>query len=358
MGLLEAQFLKLQLIISKFPNLHISKSASSNLQIFKSSNRFNLHVVSPKEKHTIAVKQAAARHGFDYCGISRAEKLEDDARRLENWLQQGFHGSMQYMENYFDLRIDPTKLVPGARSVVTFLKNYFPAQSLQQEFKVSKYAYGQDYHEVIKGHLKQMITELQEEIGQFNGRGFVDSAPVLERSWAQKSGLGWVGRNGNLITKQGGSFFFIATLIIDVELNYDDPFAKDYCGTCSKCIDACPTDAILPDKTINGSKCISYYTIELKDAMIPEEMKGKFDNWMFGCDTCQDVCPWNRFSKPNEDAAFSPVAEILNLSSKEWEALSEESFKKIFRNSPLSRAKWKGIQRNVKFLLSGDSVPG
>ena len=305
-----------------------------------------------KEKHTGAVKQAAIRHGFDYCGIARAEKLDDDARRLEQWLQQGFHGGMKYMENYFDLRIDPTKLVPGAKSVITLLKNYFPSQMSSQDFRVSKYALGQDYHEVIKSHLRQMISELQGEIGEFSGRGFVDSAPVLERSWAQRSGLGWVGRNGNLITKQNGSFFFIATLIIDVELNYDDPFARDFCGTCRKCIDACPTNAILPDKTINGSQCISYYTIELKDAMIPGEMHGKFDNWMFGCDTCQDVCPWNRFSKPNTEEAFKPIAEILNLSSSEWESLTEERFKNIFKNSPLSRAKWKGIQRNVRFLKS------
>lgn len=308
--------------------------------------------MDPKANHTAAVKNAAARHGFDYCGIAKAEKLDDDAKRLESWLQQGFHGGMKYMENYFDLRIDPTKLVPGARSVITLLKNYYPSQATQQDLKISKYAYGNDYHEVIKAHLKQMIAELQEAIGQFNGRGFVDSAPVLERSWAQKSGLGWVGRNGNLITKQNGSFFFIATLIVDVELNYDDAFAGDFCGTCRKCIDACPTNAILPNKTINGSQCISYYTIELKEAMIPDNVKGKFDNWMFGCDTCQDVCPWNRFSKPNKEEAFNPVTEILNLSSKEWEELSEESFKKIFKNSPLSRAKWKGIQRNVKFLKS------
>ena len=259
---------------------------------------------------------------------------------------------MKYMENHFDLRIDPTRLVPGARSVITLLKNYYPARENQQLQKISKYAWGQDYHEVIKSALRLMIGDLQGEIGQFGGRGFVDSAPVLERSWAQRSGLGWVGKNGNLITKQSGSFFFIATLIVDVELYYDDPFAKDFCGTCSKCIDSCPTAAILPDKTINGSQCISYYTIELKEALIPDEMQGKFDNWMFGCDTCQDVCPWNRFSKPHHEEAFNPLPEILNLSSAEWEALSEESFKKIFKSSPLSRAKWKGIQRNVKFLKS------
>lgn len=276
--------------------------------------------------------------------------LNEDARRLEKWLQQGMHGSMKYMENYFDLRVDPTKLVPGAKSVITLLKNYFPAQTSSAENKISKYAYGQDYHDVIRSSLKQMMIELQEQIGQFNGRGFVDSAPVLERTWATRSGLGWIGRNGNLITKQSGSFFFIATLIVDVELNYDDPFAKDFCGSCQKCIESCPTEAILPDKTINGSKCISYFTIELKDEIIPEEMKGKFKDWMFGCDVCQDVCPWNRFSKPHAEEAFQPLPEILNFTTKEWEELSEEAFKKIFKHSPLSRSKYKGIQRNLKFL--------
>ena len=252
------------------------------------------------------------------------------------------------MENHFDLRVDPTKLVPGAKSVITLLKNYYPATT--SENKISKYAYGQDYHTVIKTSLKKMIVELQEKIGQFQGRGFVDSAPVLERTWAQKSGLGWIGKNGNFITRQSGSFFFIATLIVDIELNYDDPFAKDFCGSCKRCIESCPTEAILPDKTINGSKCISYFTIELKDEIIPEEQKGKFQNWMFGCDVCQDVCPWNRFSKPHEEAAFQPLPEILNFTSKEWEELSEEAFKKIFKHSPISRAKFKGIKRNLTFL--------
>lgn len=305
------------------------------------------------EQHTKLVKQLSYSHGFDYCGIAKAQLLDDDARRLEKWLQQGMHGSMKYMENYFDLRIDPTKLVPGAKSVITLLKNYFPSQTINSENKISKYAYGRDYHEVIKEQLKKLIFDLQQKIGRFNGRGFVDSAPVLERSWAQKSGLGWVGKNGNLITKQNGSFFFIATLIVDVELNYDDPFTKDFCGSCNRCVEACPTEAILPDKTINGSKCISYFTIELKDEIIPEEMKGKFQNWMFGCDVCQDVCPWNRFSKPHVEKAFRPLPEILNLSTKEWEEINEEAFKKIFRHSPLSRAKYNGIQRNIKFLKLG-----
>ena len=302
--------------------------------------------------HTNWVKQLAIAHGFDYCGIAKAQVLSDDARRLEAWLQKGLHGKMKYMENYFDLRVDPTKLVPGAKSVITLLKNYYPEQQGNTEFKISKYAYGKDYHTVIKAHLKQMIQELQAKIGQFSGRGFVDSAPVLERAWAQRSGLGWIGKNGNFITKQSGSFFFLSTLIVDIELNYDDPFAKDYCGSCTRCIDACPTEAIQPDKVINGNKCISYFTIELKDEIIPEEMKGKFGDWMFGCDVCQDVCPWNRFSRPTTETEFSPLPEILNLSTKEWEELSEEMFKKIFKHSPLSRSKHKGIQRNLKFLKS------
>jgi epoxyqueuosine reductase len=304
----------------------------------------------PVDKHTITVKQLASKHGFDYCGIAKAQVLDEDARRLEKWLKTGMHGSMQYMENHFELRIDPCKLVPGAKSVITLLKNYYPGENITPSQKISKYALGKDYHTVIKDNLNSMITGWQEQIGLFNGRGFVDSAPVLERTWATKSGLGWIGKNGNLITKGSGSFFFIATLIVDIELNYDDPFAKDFCGSCSKCIDACPTEAILPDKVINGSKCISYFTIELKDEIIPEEMKGKFSNWMFGCDICQDVCPWNRFSKPHTETQFNPLPEVLNLSTKEWEELSEEMFNTIFRHSPLKRAKHKGIQRNIKFL--------
>lgn len=295
----------------------------------------------------------ALKLGFDYCGIAKAQPLDEDARRLENWLNKGMHGNMKYMENYFDLRIDPSKLVPGARSVITLLKNYYPSQTPSGDLKISKYAYGTDYHYVIKDQLKQLMHDLQEQIGNFDGRGFVDSAPVLERTWAKKSGLGWLGKNGNLITKQSGSFFFIATLITDLDLVADDPFAKDFCGSCTRCIDACPTGAIEEGKVVNGSKCISYFTIELKDEIIPEEMKGKFQNWMFGCDVCQDVCPWNRFSKPHHEEKFAPIPEVLNMSTRDWEALSEDTFKKIFKNSPLSRSKYKGIQRNIKFITSG-----
>ena len=307
--------------------------------------------MNPLQENTAFIKKTSTRLGFDYCGIARAEKLDDDAVRLEQWLQKGMNGSMHYMEKYFDLRIDPSKLVPGAKSVITLLKNYYP--SSQQDAnapKISKYAFGKDYHEVIREQLTELIESIKETVGEIHGRGFVDSAPVLERTWAQRSGLGWVGKNGNLINKQSGSFYFIATLITDLELQYDDPFVKDFCGTCTRCIDACPTDAILPDKVVDGSKCISYFTIELKEMLIPGEMKGKFDNWIFGCDTCQDVCPWNRFSNPNKEINFTPVPEVLNLSTKEWEIMTEESFRKIFKDSPLRRSKFKGIQRNLRFL--------
>ncbi len=309
--------------------------------------------------YTAVVKAAAIKHSFDFCGIAKAVKLDEDARRLEKWLQQGMHGNMHYMERYFDLRTDPSLLVPGAKSVITLLKNYYPSVSQQPSSpKISKYAYGSDYHEVIREKLNFFLDELKEKIGDINGRGFIDSAPVLERSWAQRSGLGWIGKNGNLIHKQSGSFFFIATLIIDVEMDYDDPVAKDFCGNCTRCIDACPTEAIQPDKVINGSKCISYFTIELKDLMMPDEVKGKFNNWMFGCDICQDVCPWNRFSKPHNETAFSPIPEIINLSTKEWEEMTEETFKKLFKHSPLKRSKFKGIQRNLKFISTNTISTG
>ena len=302
-------------------------------------------------KHTEIIKDIALKSGFEYCGIAKAQLLNEDARRLESWLNKGMHGTMQYMENHFDLRIDPCKLVPGAKSVVTLLLNYFPAQQQSAESpKIAKYAFGNDYHDVIRNKLKIMLQEVKEQIGEVHGRGFVDSAPVLERSWAQKAGTGWIGKNGNLINKESGSFFFIATLIVDLELNHDYEFVKDYCGTCTKCIDNCPTEAILPDKVIDGSKCISYFTIELKDALIPDAMKGKFDNWMFGCDVCQDVCPWNRFSKITNEVSFTPVPEILKLSKNDWEELTEESFKSIFKNSPLKRSKFEGIKRNLNFI--------
>lgn len=309
--------------------------------------------MSSTENNTKLIKSFAKQLGFDTCGIAKAVRLDDDARRLETWLSHGFNGSMAYMANHFDMRVDPTRLVPGAKSVITVLLNYFPElPQVNPAFKISKYAYGNDYHEVIRAKLNEFLFLIRENIGEVNGRGFVDSAPVLERSWAVKSGLGWIGKNGNMITKNNGSFFFIATLITDLELEYDDPFAKDFCGTCTRCIDACPTEAILPNKEINGSKCISYFTIELKDLLIPNNMKGQFDNWMFGCDTCQDVCPWNRFSSPTKEKAFAPLQEILNFSLTDWEEMQEENFKTIFKNSPLKRSKHAGIQRNLKFLKS------
>jgi len=301
--------------------------------------------------NTAFIKKTAAQLGFDHCGVARAQRLDEDAVRLEQWLHKGMQGTMYYMEKYFDMRIDPTKLVPGARSVITLLKNYFPAQLQQAGIpKISKYAYGKDYHEVIREQLNALIVSITEKLGEIQGRGFVDSAPVLERTWAQRSGLGWIGKNGNLINKQSGSFYFIATLITDLALEYDDGFAKDFCGTCTKCIEACPTQAILPGKVVDGSKCISYFTIELKEMLIPGEMKGKFDDWLFGCDTCQDVCPWNRFSVPNDEINFKPIPGILNLSTKDWESMTEENFRKIFKDSPIKRSRFKGIQRNLKFL--------
>ena len=303
------------------------------------------------QEYTRFIKETALSLGFTHCGIAKASPLDDDARRLEKWLHAGMQGSMQYLENHFDLRVDPTKLVPGAKSVITLTQNYYsPKKQPADSPKISTYAYGTDYHFVIKEKLNKLLASLQQKAGDIVGRGFVDSAPVLERTWAQKSGAGWIGKNGNLISKTDGSFFFIATLIIDLPLVYDDPFAKDYCGSCTKCIDACPTDAILPDKTIAGNKCISYFTIELKDAIIPSEMKDKFDNWMFGCDTCQDVCPWNRFSKQHAEPGFTPNTAIETFGTNEWNSLTKEGFKTVFKNSPLQRSKFEGITRNLQFI--------
>ena len=301
--------------------------------------------------HTRQIREYAQQLGFDHCGIARARKLDDDARRLEAWLGKGMHGSMQYMENHFEMRVDPTRLVPGAKSVITLLLNYFPEKMQQPgSYRIAKYAYGNDYHDVIRTKLKEFLRLINHHIGEVHGRGFVDSAPVLERSWAQQSGAGWIGKSGNLINKKGGTYFFIATLITDLELEYDDPFAKDFCGSCTKCIDACPTDAILEDKVVDGSKCISYFTIELKDMLIPESMQGKFGDWMFGCDVCQEVCPWNRFAKPTREEGFRALPGVLDLSSKEWDDMTEESFKKIFRNSAIKRSKFAGIKRNIRFI--------
>ncbi len=307
-------------------------------------------MLSP-EKHTTLIKEEAAKLGFMSCGVARATPLDDDARRLEQWLKKGYNGGMQYMERYFDLRIDPAKLVPGAKSVITLLLNYFPPEQQKENTPhIAKYAWGIDYHYVIREKLNLLLAYIKEHIGDVDGRGFVDSAPVLERSWAVNSGLGWIGKNGNLLTKQAGSFFFIATLITDLDLVADAPFATDHCGTCTRCIDACPTQAIVSPTEVDGSKCISYLTIELKDELVPSQFHDKMEGWMFGCDICQDVCPWNRFSQPHNEPAFTPIPEILNLSLAEWEAMSEETFRKVFKSSPLARPKWKGIQRNIKAI--------
>jgi epoxyqueuosine reductase len=304
------------------------------------------------EQHAQLVKQKAAAMGFDFCGISRADFLEEEAPRLEQWLRQQMHGKMHYMANHFDKRLDPRKLVEGARSVVTLLYNYFPEKDLSRsgQYKIAKYAYGQDYHFVIKSKLRSLMEALQQEIGQFGGRVFVDSAPVMERAWAQKSGVGWVGKNSLLLTRQRGSFFFLAELIIDLELSPDGPI-KDYCGTCTRCIDACPTDAIVAPYVVDGSRCISYYTIELKEE-IPTEAKGKFENWIFGCDICQDVCPWNRHSQPHREAAFAPHPRLEGMDKKDWEELTEEVFRKLFKKSAVKRAKFEGLKRNIRFAGS------
>lgn len=305
--------------------------------------------ISKIQKNTLIVKAKAKALGFDFCGISKAEFLEEEAPKLENWLNHNMHGKMHYMANHFDKRLDPTKLVPGAKSVVSLMWNYFPKKDLAENdnYKIAKYAYGEDYHFVIKRNLKELVKELQNEIGEIDGRVFVDSAPVMEREWAKKGGLGWVGKHSLIINKSAGSFYFLAELIVDLELEPDGP-VKDYCGTCTKCIDACPTDAIPTPYVVDGSKCISYLTIELKEH-IPSEFKGKFENWVFGCDICQDVCPWNRFSKPHHTLEFSPHPVLSDLSKKDWEELTEETFGKVFKKSAVKRTKLEGLRRNIKF---------
>lgn len=301
--------------------------------------------------HTAIVKSEAKRLGFGYCGISKAEFLEEEAPRLEQWLKNNMQGEMSYMSNHFDKRLDPRILVPGAKSVVSLLLNYFTEekQSDQNAPKLSMYAYGEDYHTVIKSKLKEFLSTLEAQIGSsVGGRAFVDSAPVMDKAWAKKSGLGWIGKNSNLINKQSGSFFFIAELILDIELQPDNAVG-DYCGTCTKCIDACPTDAIVSPYVVDGSKCISYFTIELKNA-IPETEKGKFQNWMFGCDICQTVCPWNRFAAPHQEPSFAPKPELLSKSQKEWDEITEDVFQELFRKSAVTRTKFDGLKRNIAFL--------
>ena len=298
------------------------------------------------QKNTAIIKKTAKDLGFLNCGISNAEFLEEEAPRLEKWLKQGFHGEMGYMENYFDKRLDPTLLVPGAKSVVSLLFNYFPEKNQRTDsFKIAKYAYGKDYHYVLKDKLKEFLKIIHAEIGEVDGRVFVDSAPVLEKAWAAKSGLGWIGKNANLLTKQLGSFYFICELILDLELQADAP-TTDHCGKCTACIDACPTQAIESPKVVNGSKCISYATIELKNE-IPSYFHQKMEDWMFGCDICQDVCPWNRFAKPHNEPLFEPNEKILNNSKNEWKELTLELFNEIFKKSAVKRTKYAGLMRNI-----------
>ncbi|OXB06018.1 tRNA epoxyqueuosine(34) reductase QueG [Flavobacterium pectinovorum] len=305
--------------------------------------------INAKETYSKFIKTEAKRLGFLSCGISKAGFLEQEAPRLESWLKNNSHGQMAYMENHFDKRLDPTLLVDDAKSVVSLLLNYYPEESQTQEsFKISKYAYGQDYHFVIKEKLKEFLFSIQENIGDVSGRAFVDSAPVLDKAWAAKSGLGWIGKNSNLITQKVGSFYFIAELILDLDLEYDYA-TTDHCGSCTACIDACPTQAIVAPHVVDGSKCISYYTIELKEN-IPNDMKGKFDEWMFGCDTCQDVCPWNRFSKSHSEPLFNPNPDLLSFTKKDWIEITEETFRTVFKNSPIKRTKFDGLKRNIKFL--------
>jgi epoxyqueuosine reductase len=302
-----------------------------------------------KANYTAQIKTEAKRLGFLSCGISKAEFLEEEAPRLESWLNKNLHGEMRYMENHFDKRLDPTKLVEGSKSVISLLLNYFPAEKQNEtSYKISKYAYGMDYHFVIKDKLKDLLKYIQTEIGEVDGRAFVDSAPVLDKAWAAKSGLGWIGKNSNLLTKQVGSFYFIAELIVDLELEYDTP-VTDHCGSCTACIDACPTQAIVEPYKVDGSKCISYFTIELKEEL-PTSVKGQFDDWMFGCDVCQDVCPWNKFSKSHREPLFDPNPNLLKMNKREWEEITLETFNEIFRKSAIKRTKFEGLKRNIGFL--------
>ncbi len=296
------------------------------------------------------IRKRALELGFLDFGIAKAGFLEDEAPRLENYLKENRHGKMSYMENHFDMRLDPRLLVEGAKSVISLTYNYFPDELQRNDsFKIAKYAYGTDYHFVIKDKLKELLNFIREEIGEINGRAFVDSAPVLEHAWAQKAGIGWVGKNSLTLSKQKGSFFFLAELILDLELDYSNPIQTDHCGSCTKCIDSCPTEAILPNRKIDGSKCISYFTIELKEE-IPSEMSGKFDDWVFGCDVCQDVCPWNRFSLPHKEEKFQPKEELLMYSKSDWLEITEDVFQKIFQKSPVKRTKFEGLKRNLEFV--------
>ena len=305
--------------------------------------------MSTPEKYSALIKAEARRLGFSSCGIAKAGFLEEEAPRLERWLYQKRHGTMRYMENHFDKRLDPRRLVDGAQSVVSLLLNYHPKRELPTaKYKIAAYAYGEDYHFVIKRKLKALLRFIRDEIGAVHGRAFVDSAPVLDKAWAVRSGLGWIGKNSNLISKQVGSFFFIAEVILDLELAYDQP-VTDHCGSCTRCLDACPTEAIIQPYVVDGSKCISYFTIERKEAL-PEAMKGKWENWIFGCDICQSVCPWNRFSTPTEEAALQPSEALSAMRDSDWEELTEATFQAVFKGSALKRPGFSGLKRNIRYL--------
>lgn len=305
--------------------------------------------MNTRAAHTAFIKSTATALGFSYCGISKAEFLADEAPRLEEWLRRGYQGKMHYLENHFDKRLDPTLLVPGARSVVSLVYNYFPKKDLDANgLKIARYAYGEDYHNVVREKLTALMQHIREHIGEVDGRVFVDSAPVMERAWAQRSGVGWIGKNSLLLNRELGSFFFLAELIIDLELDHDGP-VKDYCGTCTACMDACPTNAIPEPYVVDGSKCISYFTIELKDE-IPTDVKGKFDNWIFGCDICQEVCPWNRFAKPHTEPKFDPKSELIGMTNNEWKEITAEVFNALFKKSAVKRTKFEGLKRNIRFV--------
>lgn len=302
-----------------------------------------------KTQLTQWLKTEAQNMGFLSCGIAEAAFLEAEAPRLEKWLHSGHHGQMHYMANHFDKRLDPRLLVPGAKTVISLLLNYY-TETTQKDLdapKFSKYAYGKDYHFVIKDKLKALFEKIQQQAGEISGRVFVDSAPVMDKAWAAKSGLGWVGKNTNLISKKVGSFFFIAEIICDLELVYDGP-TTDHCGSCTACIDACPTQALTPYQ-IDGSKCISYLTIELKD-QIPSEFQNKMDGWAFGCDVCQTVCPWNRFAHSHQESYFTPKDELLDFSKSDWEELTEETFNVIFKNSAVQRTGYTRLKQTFDFL--------
>lgn len=305
--------------------------------------------LSLREKNSLLIKELSSKYSFQFCGISKAQKLDSEEKRLEEWLSQGMHGKMNYMANHFEKRLDPVKLVPGAKSVVTFIYNYYPKEEISSEdnFKIARYAYGKDYHFVIRKILKELVIDLQEKVGEFQGRIFVDSAPVMERAWAARSGIGWIGKNSLLLNRNMGSYFFLAVLISELDLIPDNPI-PDYCGSCTRCMDACPTDAIADPYVVDGSKCISYLTIELKDE-IPSQFSGKFNDWIFGCDICQEVCPWNRFARPTREKDFSPVDRIKEMKKNDWVELDEIMFEELFRDSPLKRTGFKGLKRNITF---------